>query len=137
MTNALFSTFADNSRFTYESLQELGAINTKTLNRLAEIQMNFARLGIEGSMEQTRLMTDVNSYNDLFSAESSLASSYGDKIMGLVSETVELMTDSRDQLVEWMEKNFEEGKKKATAPAKPKPAAKKTTTTAKTQSKAA
>jgi|GEM_PF-1037629 len=137
MSNALFSTFADNSRFTYESLQELGAINTKTLNRLVEIQMNFARLGLESSMEQTRLITDVNSYDDLFSAESSLASSYGDKIMGLVSETVELMTDSRDQLVKWTEKHFEEGKKQASTPAKPKPAAKKPTTAAKTQSKAA
>lgn len=137
MTNALFSTFTDNSRFTYESLQELGAINTRTLNQLAEIQINFARLGLESSMEQARLITDVSSYDDLFSAESDLASNYGDKIMKLVGETAELMTDSRDQLVKWMGKHFEEGAGQAAAPARPKSSAKKSTTAAKTQSKAA
>jgi len=136
MTNALFSSLTDNSRFTYESLQELGTINSRTLNRLAEIQMNFARLGIESSMEQARLITDVNSYDDLLSAESDLASSYGDKVMGLVRETAELMTDSRDQFVKWTEKHFEEVAGQVETPAKPKPSTKKSTTAATTQSKA-
>lgn len=138
MTNDIFNTMTGGSSLAYESMQELGAINSKTLSRLAEIQLDFARLGLENSMEQARLLTDVGSYEGLLAAESDLASRYGDRIMALARETTEVVTESRNEFVVWLEKCFEEGGRQAVKPSKPKPAVKKSGTTAKpTQTKAA
>lgn len=128
MTNEFFNTLSGNGHLAYESFQELGAINTKALNKLAEIQLNFARLGIESTMEQARLLADVGNYEDLLSAETDLASEYGDKVMALTLETTELVTASRDELMAWVEKRFEESGKAVAKPAKAKPVAKKAST---------
>ena len=128
MNSEFFSTLPATGTLAYESMQELGAINSKALNKLAEIQLNFTRLGIESSMQQARLLSDIGSYEDLFSAESELASEYGDKMMALTMETTEVMTASRDELFAWVEKAFD-GSKKAVKTARPKPAAKKSAAT--------
>jgi phasin family protein len=127
MTNEFFYTLSGNGEAAYQSIQELGAINNRALNKLAEIQFNFAKLGIESSMEQARLLSDISNYEDLLSAETGLATEYGDKVMALTLETTELMNASRDELIAWVEKQFEEGSKAVVKPVKPKPAAKKTT----------
>ncbi|MEJ2760373.1 MAG: phasin family protein [Gammaproteobacteria bacterium] len=131
MSNDIFTTMTGSSSLAYESMQELGAINSKTISRLAEIQLDFARLGLESSMEQAKLLTDAGSYENLMAAESDLASRYGDRIMALARETTEVMTESRDEFVEWLEKRFEEGGKQAVKPSKPKPATKKSGNAAK------
>jgi len=125
MTNEFFSTLSGNGQVAYQSIQELGAINSRVLNKLAEIQFNFAKLGIESSVEQARLLADISSYEDLLSAETDLASEYGDKVMALTLETTEIMSMSRDALIGWVEKQFEEGSKTVVKAAKPKPVAKK------------
>jgi phasin family protein len=125
MTNEFFSTLSGNGQVAYQSIQELGAINSRALNKLAEIQFNFAKLGLESSMEQARLLADISSFEDLLSAESDLANEYGDKMMALTLETTEVMSTSRDELIAWVEKQFEEGSKTVVKSVKPKPAAKK------------
>jgi len=131
MSSDIFNTMSGGGSLAYESMQELGAINTKTLSRLAEIQLNFARLGLEGSMEQARLFTGAGSYENLVAAESDLASRYGERIMALAKETTELVAESRDEFVVWLERCIEEGGKQVVKPSRPKPAAKKSGAAAK------
>ena len=126
MTNEFFSTLSGNGQVAYQSIQELGAINSRALNKLAEIQFNFAKLGLESSMEQARLLADISNYEDILSAGTDLASEYGDKMMALTLETTEVMSASRDELIAWVEKQFEEGNETVVKAVKPKPVAKKT-----------
>lgn len=129
MTNEIFNIMTNGSKFSYESLQELNAINAKTFSKLAELQMSFARLGIDNSVEQAKLFTGTNNYEDLLSAESDLASTCSDRVLALTHEATDIVSESREELLSWMEKCFEEGKQEMTAvaetPTKPKPAAKK------------
>lgn len=131
MTNQIFTMMTDSSTFPFDSLQELNDINTRALNKLARLQISFARLGIETSVEQAKLLTDVNGYDDFLSAGSELASSYSNKITGLTREVTDILSESQEELLAWMENRFEESKKEiATATeSEPKPAAKKTSTT--------
>lgn len=130
MTNEILNMMSDNSRFPYERLQELNDINSRIFSRMTDFHMSLARLGIEGSVEQARLFTGAKKYEDLLSAETDLASSYSNKMMELSREATDLITESQEELLSWMEKRFEDGKKEvkqAVAPSdKPKPAAKKT-----------
>ncbi|MEX2525601.1 MAG: phasin family protein [Gammaproteobacteria bacterium] len=139
MTNEILNMMSDNSRFPYERLQELNDINSRIFSRMTDLHMSLARLGIEGSVEQARLFTGAKKYEDLLSAETDLASSYSDKVMELTREATGIITESQEELLSWMEKRFEDGKKEvkqAVAPSdKPKPAAKKPAAPAKSSRK--
>lgn len=129
MTNEILNIMSDSGKFPYEGLQELNDINSRIFTRLADLQMSIARFGIEGSIEQARVFTGAKKYEELLSAETELASSYGDRVMELTHEATGIITESQEELLSWMEKRFEDGKKEveqAAAPSsKPKTAAKK------------
>ena len=135
MNNEFFNIMTDGSKFSYESLQELNDINARTFSKLADIQMNFARIGIENTVEQAKLFTGARDVKDVMSAQSNLTSGYSEKVMELTREAADIMSESRGELLAWMEKRFEKGKQKAEAATQaatqtqggPKPAAKKTT----------
>lgn len=141
MTNEILNMMADGGKFPYESLQELNDINSRIFNKLAGLQMNIARLGIEGSVEQARLFTGAKKYEELLSAETELASSYSDRVMELTREVTGILTESQQELLTWMEEQFEDGKKEvkqAVAPSgKPKTASKKPAVAKSTRNKVA
>src|SRR3989337_4137975 len=57
----------------FASLQKLGAINTKALQKLMDLQFKYASLNIETGIEQTKLLTSTTNYKDYLSAESEIA----------------------------------------------------------------
>lgn len=129
MTNEILSMMSRNGGLPYQGLQELGDINTRMFTRLANLQLTMTRLGIEGSVEQAKLFTAANKYEDLLSAETDLASSYGEQVMQLSREAAEIVVESREEWMAWMEKRYEhagpQGAQPTAAPEKPKSVAKK------------
>lgn len=119
------------TKTSYEALQELGRINSETVNKLSQLQFSMASLGIEGSVEQAQLLTSTTNYQDLLTAESDFASSYSDKIMGIARQTADVLTQSRDEVTAWVEKSASSvaapAEKPMKKPAARKPAARKTT----------
>lgn len=132
MTNEILNIMADGGKFPYQSLQELNDINSRIFSKIAGLQMSLARLGIEGSVEQARLVTGAKKYEELLSAETELAASYSDRVMELTREATGILTESQQELLTWMEERFEDGKKEvkqaAVPSGKPKAAAKKPAT---------
>ncbi|MCG8324318.1 MAG: phasin family protein [Thiotrichales bacterium] len=122
------------TKTSYDALEELGRINTNTINKLSQLQFNMASLGIEGSVEQARLLTSTTNYQDLLSAESDLASQYSGKIMGIAQQAADVLTESRDEIGAWLEKSAntvtaatQANKKPAKKPAARKSAGKRAT----------
>lgn len=107
MQNELFEQFTSVSKTTYESLQQLGSINSKAIQKLAELQFNFASLGFESSVEQAKLLSNTSNYKDLLSAESSLANDYGSKMLDLTKQTTAVFNESGEEVVAWFEKNVD------------------------------
>ncbi|MDX1518822.1 MAG: TIGR01841 family phasin [Gammaproteobacteria bacterium] len=112
------------TKTSYEALQELGRINSETVSKLTQLQFNMASLGIEGSVEQARLLTSTTNYQELLTAESDFASNYSDKIMSIARQTADVLSESRDEVTAWLEKSASSVAKATQSPAK-KPAAKK------------
>lgn len=107
MQNELFEQVTSASKTTYESLQQLGAINSKAIQKLAELQFNFASLGFESSVEQAKLLSNTSNYKDLLSAESNLANDYGTKMLDLTKQTAAVFNESGEEVVAWFEKNVD------------------------------
>ena len=92
---------------------------------MAALQFSLTSLNVESTVAQAKLLTSGTAPQELFAAESALANAYGEKLMQLTSETTELMTQSRDQIVAFAEKTFEAANTEVKQPQKV--ATKKTT----------
>ena len=91
----------------YETLQELGAINAKAIQKLTELQFKFASFNLETGIEQTKLLTSTTNYKDLLSAESEFAGDYSTKAMDFTKQAASIFSESRDELVSWFEKGID------------------------------
>lgn len=127
MNNEFITSLTENSKLSYQSLQELNDIYTNVFNKFAELQLTFAKLGFETSLEQAKLLADVSSYEDLISAESDFANDYSNKLMAITRKSTEVMIESHDEFSTWLGKQFEEGKQEMEKQVKPKPATKRAT----------
>ncbi len=118
----------------YETLQKLGAINTKAFQQLAELQFDFAAYSIESGIEQGKLLSSTNSYKDLLNVESDFAEEYSAKAMDFSKKAASILSESQEEVVSLVEKEIEKVVK-TTKPKAKAPAAK--TTAAKAPAKAA
>lgn len=107
MQNEIFEQFTQASKASYETFQQLGNINSKALQKLTELQFSVATLGIESSVEQAKLLSSTNNYKDLVSAESELASDYGNKLVDLTKQTAAVLNESGEEVMAWFEKSAE------------------------------
>lgn len=125
MQNDIFEQFVNAGKTSYENLQQLGSINTKALQKLTELQFSLATIGIEGSVEQAKLLGSTTNYKDLIAAESDLANQYSSKVMDISKQTADVLNESGEEIASWFEKTAE-----SFADTAKQPAPKKTTTAA-------
>lgn len=106
----------------FETLQKFNEINTKTLAKLAELQIHLATFGFETTVEQAKLLSNADNYADLYSVESSLANTYSNKLIEISRETTEILMGSGDEFAAAIEQIFvtvtEDVKAKPVAPVK-------------------
>ncbi len=110
--------FTTAGRASYESLQELGAINAKAFQKLMDLQFKFATFNIETGIEQTKLLTSTSNYKDYLTAETDFAGVYSAKAMDFTKQAASILSESRDEIVTWMEKGLETAETTAKVPAK-------------------
>lgn len=124
MQNEILEQLTNAGKSSYASLQELGEINAKALQKLADVQFSLATLGIESGVEQAKLLSNTSSYKDLLTAESELANQYSTKVMDLTKQATSVLTESGEEITAWFEKSVEVFSDTA-KPAAKKPAATK------------
>ncbi len=108
MQNEIFEKMTEMSKASYNAMQELASINSKALKELAELQMGLATFSIESGVELTKTLTGATNYKDAISAEADFANEYGSKVMEISRKTADVLTDSRDEVVSWIEKTVDE-----------------------------
>ena len=119
----------DISKASYEAIQSLGDINSKTLQKLIDIQFGLTAYGMESSVEQFKLLSETNSYSELMASGSDLASEYNGKMMEYTRQTADVLTNSREEMSDWVQasmKLMSEVAEVKEAPVAKKPAARKT-----------
>ncbi|MBT7951448.1 MAG: phasin family protein [Gammaproteobacteria bacterium] len=118
MTNEFIAQFNDAGKSSYETFQQFNVINVETMQKLAALQFSLTNLNAECTVAQAKLLTSGTAPQELFAAESALANAYGEKLMQITSETTDLLTQSRDQIVTFAEKTFAEANTVNTAEVK-------------------
>lgn len=106
MTKPLFETFPTPLTLSAKSFEELAAIQTRAVRRLADLHVSLATLGIDGNVAQARLLADTENYPGLVAAQSALASDMGNRWIAISRAAADVVTDTRDELNAWIGKNF-------------------------------
>lgn len=118
MQNEYIEQLASAGKASYQSLQELGAINTRALQKLVDLQFKFATFNLETGIEQTKLLSSTSNYKDYLSAESEFANEYSTKTMDFTKQAASILAESRDEIVNWLEKGFESAEASVKTPVK-------------------
>ena len=118
MQNEYFEQLTNTGKTSFETFQALGTINSKVMQKLAELQLNFASLNIESGIEQAKLLTSTTNYKDLLSAESDFADEYSNKALSIARQAAGILTQSRDEIIAWFEKGVETANKSAASSVK-------------------
>lgn len=105
-------------KFSYQAIQELGAINIKAVQKLSDLQFKFASYNIEAGIEQTKLLTSTTSYKNLMAAESEIASDYSTKAIDFSRQAASILAESRDEIISWFEKGFDKTESASKPPVK-------------------
>jgi phasin family protein len=108
MQNEIFEKMTEMSKASYNALQELTSINTKVLKELSELQIGLATYSIDSGAELTKTLSGTTNYNDAISAEADFANEYGNQIIEFGRKTADVLTDSRDEVANWVEKTVED-----------------------------
>ncbi len=119
MQNEIFEKISEMGKSSYSAMQELAAINSKALKELSELQMGLATYSMESGVELTKTLSGITNVKDAITAEADFANEYGTKVMDFSRKTADVLTDSRDEVVSWIEKTVEEVSAEATPPAAP------------------
>ena len=107
MQNEYIEHFTNAGKTSYAAMQELGAINSKAIQKLTELQFNFVTMNIENSIEQAKGFSGTTNYKDLLSTVTDFTSDYSTKLMDMTRQTTEILSESRDEVVSLIEKNLE------------------------------
>jgi phasin family protein len=108
MQNEIFEKMTEIGKTSYNAMQELASINSKVLKELSELQMGLASYSLESGVELTKALSGSTNYKDAISTEADFASEYGNKVMEFSRKTADVLTDSRDEVVSWIEKTVDD-----------------------------
>jgi phasin family protein len=111
MNTVNFDQFNKLSMSTYETLKQLYTINTNTVEQLIEQQFALATLGVEYATNQMKLAGTAKGYKDVITAQTDLAGEISSKMQGIARNTMDIMTESKDEISTWFEKTVKEAEK--------------------------
>jgi Uncharacterized protein conserved in bacteria (DUF2188)/Phasin protein len=101
----LLGQWSQNTQRTFDFLRELGEINATVVGRFSRQQLDLLSALMEARNRQLQLITpNGDYYKDLLDRESSLISDYNKKIVEIVRESTNIVTEATDQLAGWFQR---------------------------------
>ena len=103
MQNEVLSNIEKMNQTGLDSVKRLGEINARVLGRVAEYQLAVASDYIDGGVKQLQLLGEVKDPKDALSAQSKLVAELNEKLVSRAKEAVQVMMETRDELIGWVE----------------------------------
>ena len=104
MQNQIIDQLTTTSTKSYETLISLSEINSSAIQKLTDLQFDFISMSMESGIEQAKLLNNMKNVKDVFAVGSEFASEYNEKLMGITRQTVEILSESRDEVANLIEK---------------------------------
>jgi len=132
MTSDITKQWSEISKTAIESMNELGSINTRVIEKLTEQQLTILSTCMEASQKELNLAASEKNLQDpqsLLAAQAELIAEYNSKLMHIVQSTGEILKDCNSEITSWADKSINVTQKSAAkaAPKTVKKAAKKKT----------
>jgi hypothetical protein len=102
-TKEAYAMFNEMGTQGYESAQQLGEINLRSMETLVARQMDAMNLFMETGLRQVQLATESKGYNDLIKGEIALAKELTERLMAESRDNVKLANTARDEYRAWFE----------------------------------
>lgn len=90
-----------------ESMKELGEINARIVERMAEQQEAILNTCLEASFKEMELLGDAKDSKDLLAKQATLAREYSAKMVEIVRGTSDLLADCKNELTSWAQRGME------------------------------
>ncbi len=106
MQNVYIEQLQKMGQTTFATLQEIATINSNALQKLTELQLNFATQSIENGIEQVKAVSNTAQYKDLFNSASEYTSDYGSKLVDVTRQTTEVLSSTHNDVISVIEKGI-------------------------------
>ena len=134
MENQIIEELTAATSKSYETMKSLGDINSSAFRKLTDLQFDFVSMNVESGIEQAKSLSNKKEPKEIITSGAEFVSDYNEKMIGFTSQTVEILTQSRDEVSSLFEKAIAsmaaptkksaKAKTKATKASTAKPAAK-------------
>jgi phasin family protein len=103
MSAEIFEQWNKIARTGLEAIKELGELNTRLLERASQQQLELAQASIDASVKGAQLASESRSYKEFVSAQTALATEYGERVLTTVRKGSEAAAELRDEYSAWFE----------------------------------
>ena len=100
------------------AVKEIAAINTHTIDKLAQYQLGLVELALAGGVKQLELLRDAKDTKQYFAAQAEIAQQTAEQVLTTARDTVGVISGARDELNAVVEKGVEHASASAKAAAK-------------------
>ena len=107
MSNELIKQWTELNKNAVEAIKELGEINTSTMTRLTQRQMEMVNLYMEGGAKQLQALSETKGAPDIVATQAQVMTEVNEKLMENARQTMEIFADAKAQLSAWAEKSVE------------------------------
>jgi phasin family protein len=120
MENQIIEQLTAATSKSYETMKNLGDINSSTLRKISDLQFDFISMNVESGIEQAKSLNNKTDAKDFFASSAEFVSDYNEKMIGFTSQTVEILNQSRNEATSLFEKVIATKAAPAKKPAKAK-----------------
>ena len=101
MQNDILKNIETLNKAAVESAKRLGDINMRTLEKLAQRQIEVAADYLEGSVQQLKLMGESKDIQAAVKEQARLSTELNEKFVAHAKKTAEVLNDVKDELTDW------------------------------------
>ncbi|MHC8440712.1 MAG: phasin family protein [Candidatus Eutrophobiaceae bacterium] len=117
MSTEVFETVQKLSQKANDSMRSFCEINAGVATQIAEQQLAFCGLVSDFNAKQMDLIANTSSYKELASAESTAVKQFSENASALARGTLDIVSESRQEISNWFEKGVELASSSASATA--------------------
>ncbi len=119
--NQVLDMMNDMSRNAFEAARQLGEINLRTMDRLAEQQLELFSENLERGVTTAKRLTDAKGYKDFVSVQADVVQDLAETTTQQSRKTIAVLTEARNSVNELFQKEFKEVVEKTAKAAQQKP----------------
>ena len=103
MQNDIFKNIETLNKAAIESAKRLGDINMRTLEKLAQRNIEATADYLHGGVQQLKLMGESKDFRVAVEEQARLSRELNEKLVGHANETVEVLSEVKGELTDWVQ----------------------------------